>query len=153
MVSRRKSKIAYISFIILAAGTILLPLLTFAASSFPDKTDSDYCKSCHVMEAEYEAWIHSGAHRRKYCVDCHLPNENKTAHYLWKSIDGVKDILVYYSGRIPEKIRISSHGEKILQINCIRCHETTVMFMNKERKCWSCHRRVSHMHTGIRETL
>jgi len=105
------------------------------------------------MQSEYEAWVHSGAHRRKECVDCHLPNENQTVHYLWKAIDGMKDLIVFHSGKIPEQIKISSHGEKVLQANCIRCHETTVMLMDQERKCWNCHRRITHLHTGITETL
>jgi cytochrome c nitrite reductase small subunit len=105
------------------------------------------------MEAEYEAWIHSGAHRRKECIDCHLPNENMAVHYLWKVIDGGKDLLIFHSGKISEQIKISSHGKKVLQSNCIRCHETTVMLMDQDRQCWDCHRRITHLHTGITETL
>jgi cytochrome c nitrite reductase small subunit len=133
----------------LLAAFLLIPLFTFGSAEPAEDSDSTYCVSCHVMEAEYEAWFHSGAHRRNMCVDCHLPNENKFAHYLWKSVDGLKDLVVFHSGSVPEWIKISSHGEKTLQANCIRCHETTVMLMDKERKCWGCHRRISHMHTGI----
>jgi cytochrome c nitrite reductase small subunit len=132
---------------------VSLPLFTLGSSSPPAGSGSDYCISCHAMESQYEAWSHSGSHRRKMCVDCHLPNENKVVHYLWKSIDGLKDVLIFHSGKVPEPIKISSHGEKVLQANCIRCHETTVMLMDRERKCWNCHRRISHMHTGIRETF
>jgi cytochrome c nitrite reductase small subunit len=38
-----------------------------------------------------------------------------------------------------------------LQNNCIRCHETTVMVINTDRQCWNCHKRISHIHTGIRK--
>ena len=65
-----------------------------------------FCAGCHVMEAEYDAWSHAGAHRREMCVDCHLPNQNKTIHYIWKSIDGMKDTVAFYSGRVPERINI-----------------------------------------------
>ncbi len=133
-------------------AAIASPLLTFGASdSSPE--ESRFCVTCHAMEAEYEAWFHSGAHKRNMCVDCHLPNENKFSHYLWKSVDGLKDLVVFHSGSVPEQIKISSHGEKTLQANCIRCHEITVMLMDKERKCWSCHKRISHMHTGIMATF
>ena len=114
---------------------------------------AEYCKKCHVMESEYEAWIHSGAHRRQQCVECHLPYENKALHYLWKSIDGLKDIIIFHSGRVPELIRLSSHGEKTVQANCIRCHETAVSMIDKERKCWQCHRRSTHRLTGSIETF
>ena len=113
---------------------------------------SRFCVSCHSMEAAYEAWMHS-AHSRKMCVECHLPNNNRVVYYVWKSIDGLKDVVVFYSGRVPDHIRISSHGEKVLQANCIRCHETAVTMIDRQRKCWDCHRRISHMHTGIRETF
>jgi cytochrome c nitrite reductase small subunit len=136
------------------SGILLVPLVLFGKPDSQGTSNaSSYCIRCHVMQSEYEAWMHSGAHRRKECVDCHLPNENKAVHYLWKSIDGVKDLIVFHSGRIPEQIKISSHGEKVLQSNCIRCHETTVMLMDQERKCWNCHRRISHLHTGITETF
>lgn len=128
------------------------PLLTFGASGPSPEEKSQFCISCHTMEAAYEAWMHS-PHRRKMCVDCHLPNENRIAHYLWKSIDGLKDVVVFYSGRVPDRIKISSHGEKVLQANCVRCHETTVMLIDTKRKCWDCHRRATHANTGTRETF
>lgn len=127
------------------------PLLTFGALASSDNK-SQFCMSCHSMEAEYEAWMHS-AHSRKMCIDCHLPNENTAIHYLWKSIDGLKDLIVFYSGQVPDRIKISPHGEKVLQANCIRCHGTTVMLIDIRRKCWNCHRRMIHMHTGLRETF
>jgi cytochrome c nitrite reductase small subunit len=113
----------------------------------------DFCRQCHVMESNYEAWLHTGAHRRSKCVDCHLPNHSTGLHYVWKSIDGLKDALFFYSGRVPERIRLSSHGRTVLQENCVRCHETTVMMTDTDRKCWSCHRRVSHQHSGAMQTL
>jgi cytochrome c nitrite reductase small subunit len=137
----------------LFAVLFLIPFAVSGSSNNPEKPKSEICIRCHTMESEYEAWMHSGAHRRKMCVDCHLPNENKAVYYLWKSIDGLKDLLVYHSGRISEQIKISSHGETVLQNNCIRCHETTVMLMDQTRKCWSCHKRISHLHVGIRETI
>ena len=133
-----------------AAGLFLAlgPPKLAAATGRPD-----FCMRCHVMESNYEAWIHAGAHRRKTCVDCHLPNENLGLHYAWKSLDGLKDAFVFYSGRVPERIALSSHGRSVLQANCVRCHETTVAMIDTDRKCWSCHRRISHQLSGAMETL
>jgi cytochrome c nitrite reductase small subunit len=111
-----------------------------------------FCVGCHTMESEYEAWIHTGAHRRKDCVDCHLPNQNAAMHYLWKSIDGTKDVLLQYSGTYPAEIKLSSHGREVVQGNCIRCHSTTVELINPERTCWECHRRLMHRRSGAIET-
>ena len=112
----------------------------------------DFCASCHVMEAEYEAWFHQGAHKRIRCVDCHLPNDNLAGHYVWKSIDGMKDVVVFHSGRVPDDIRISAHGKAVVQANCIRCHETAVDMINQGRPCTDCHRRITHARTGTVET-
>lgn len=113
----------------------------------------DFCASCHVMETQHTAFMHSGAHRRLKCVDCHLPNDGVASHYIWKSIDGMKDVLVFNSGKMPERIELSEHGAKMVKANCIRCHETLVSQMDTSRDCWSCHRRITHTGTGSIETL
>lgn len=109
----------------------------------------DFCASCHVMEAQFDAWFHEGAHRSIKCVDCHLPHGNVATHYAWKSIDGMKDMVIFYSGRVPEQIRISEHGQEVLQSNCVRCHAATVDMIDNQRQCWSCHRRLAHIRSGI----
>lgn len=115
-----------------------------------EKSESPaFCASCHVMEEQHTAWSHAGAHRRLRCVDCHLPNGNHLVHYLWKAIDGMKDVIVFKSGIIPERIELSSHGTRVVQSNCIRCHEQAVSQMDTTRRCWNCHRQLRHRLTGI----
>ncbi|ACD94766.1 cytochrome c nitrite reductase small subunit [Trichlorobacter lovleyi] len=127
--------------------------LTLGPPHLLAKSESpDFCASCHVMEAQHTAFMHAGAHRRFKCVDCHLPNDNLASHYIWKSIDGMKDVLFFYSGKVPEKITLSEHGAKVVKANCIRCHETLVSQMDTSRNCWSCHRRVTHTGTGALQT-
>ena len=134
-----------IAIICMAVGAFLMsgPSGLLARSETPD-----FCASCHVMEAEYEAWFHEGAHRRINCIDCHLPHHNVAAHYIWKSIDGLKDMVVFYSGQVPEFIRASEHAHNVLQTNCIRCHETAIEMIDNGRECWSCHRRLVHTRSG-----
>jgi cytochrome c nitrite reductase small subunit len=138
------------------AGLLLVGVGLFLALGPPNllaKSESpEFCSSCHVMEAQYEAWFHQGAHRRKACVECHLPNENMASHYVWKSIDGMKDLLVFHSGRVPEEIRISKHGQEVVRANCVRCHATVVEMVDNGRPCWDCHRRITHARTGAVET-
>ena len=112
----------------------------------------DFCASCHVMESQYEAWFHTGAHRSIRCIDCHLPHENIGAYYTWKSIDGMKDVFVFYSGRVPEMITLSKHGKKTVQSNCSRCHATIVEKIDQSRNCWECHRWLKHSLAGTRLT-
>ena len=136
------------------AGAAVMVFLMFGPPKLLAKSESpDFCSQCHVMGPQYEAWSHMGAHRRKLCVDCHLPNGNTGIHYIWKAIDGLKDVLFFYSGSVPERIKLTAHGEKVLQANCIRCHESTVEFVNHDRKCWECHRRLIHTRSGSMETI
>lgn len=107
-----------------------------------------FCAQCHVMEAEYESWFHSGGHRRLKCIDCHLPNDNMARHLTWKGYTGMLDAFDFYSGRVPETIRVSESGAAILQENCRRCHGETVAKINEDRNCWQCHRRLSHRNSG-----
>ncbi len=149
-----KSRRLVIALVVAAGAVILLLFLAFGPPKLLAKSDTPaFCVQCHVMEAEYDAWSHAGAHRRKMCVDCHLPNENAVIHYVWKAIDGMKDVLIFYSGTVPDRIRLTSHGAKVLQENCIRCHEQTVMLVNHDRKCWECHRRIMHTRSGAMETI
>ncbi len=133
-------------FLALAIGTFLL----FGPPQLLAKSESPvFCSSCHVMEEEHTAWSHAGAHRRIRCVDCHLPNNNSISHYAWKSIDGMKDVISFNTGLVPERINLSGHGQKTVQGNCIRCHEETVAQMDTTRQCWDCHRQLRHRQTGI----
>jgi cytochrome c nitrite reductase small subunit len=97
---------------------------------------------------EYEAWFHSGAHRRIKCVDCHLPNDTFARHLVWKTMDGVKDAAAFHTGRISDPIRLSKHGAAVVQDNCRRCHGETISRINEDRQCWDCHRNLSHKRAG-----
>ena len=112
-----------------------------------------FCASCHVMKPQYTAYSHNGAHRRLKCVECHLPNNNQVSHYVWKAIDGMKDVFVFNTGTVPERITMSNHGAVVLKENCIRCHKTLVSQMDTSRTCWNCHRRITHAGTGALQTM
>lgn len=128
--------------------------LLFGPPQLLAKSESpEFCASCHVMKTEYTAYMHNGAHRRLRCIECHLPNDNLASHYMWKSIDGLKDVVVFNSGMVPERIAISDHGASVVKANCMRCHQTLISQMDTSRKCWSCHRRMTHTGTGALQTL
>jgi len=125
------------------------PPKLYAKSGTPE-----FCAGCHVMEAEYEAWRHQGAHRRIKCIDCHLPNDQIVNHMTSKGLQGMWDAFVFYSGRVPERIHLSDRGAKIVRGNCERCHAETIARVSmSDRNCWACHRRLSHTLSGSIETL
>ncbi len=125
------------------------PPKLYAKSGTPE-----FCAACHVMEAEYEAWRHQGAHRRIKCIDCHLPNDQVANHMFQKGLQGMWDAYVFYSGRVPENIRLSAKGARIAKENCERCHGETIARVDMSgRNCWECHRRLTHIQSGSIETL
>jgi cytochrome c nitrite reductase small subunit len=125
--------------------------LAFGPPGLMARTETPlFCSSCHVMQSQHEAWFQVGAHRTIRCVDCHLPHDNLPVYYLWKSIDGMKDVAVFYSGRTPDYIEISERGRSFVQSNCIRCHTERVAEIDRERDCWECHRFVQHALAGPR---
>lgn len=108
----------------------------------------DFAPVAHIMEAQHTAFMHHRGHRRFKCVDCHLPNDDLASHYIWKSIDGMKDVLFFYSGKVPEKITLSGYGAKVVKGQLRQVPRNTGIQMDTSRNCWSCHRRVTHTGTG-----
>lgn len=108
-----------------------------------------FCVKCHSMKDQYDSWEHS-LHKNFKCIDCHLPNDNFINHYIWKGIDGTKDLVSETLG-LKEwwKIHLSEHGKKVLQSNCIRCHEGLVSHIDKKRNCIDCHKTVTHKNTAL----
>ena len=152
MSALKKHRLKILLGIIVLGGALGL-FLGFGPPQLMAKSESPlFCNSCHVMESQFEAWFNVGAHRTIRCVDCHLPHENLPAYYVWKSVDGMKDVLVFYSGRTPESITISERGKKFVQANCIRCHTERVAMINQDRPCWDCHRFLQHQLAGVRMT-
>jgi cytochrome c nitrite reductase small subunit len=150
------SKVGKWSIVLVAVGVIIAACGSFLAFGPPNlfaKTSTpEFCGSCHILAPEYEAWFHAGAHRRIKCVDCHLPNNTKANHIVWKGIDGLHDFLAFHTGRVSENIQLSDHGGKVVMGNCQRCHAETVARITVDRRCWDCHRRLSHKRTGAIET-
>ena len=153
MADGKSRKIKRYSAIFAAIGLLVFFFLLLGPPALLARSEAPiFCAGCHVMEGQYEAWAHAGAHRRKQCVDCHLPNENLALHYFWKSLDGMRDVVLFYSGMANEQATISAHGTKVLQANCIRCHSSAVAFIDPDRKCWDCHRRLQHRRSGAMVT-
>jgi cytochrome c nitrite reductase small subunit len=146
--SKRRLRLRHALIAILLLGAVGAFVMFGPPGLMARTSTPEFCSSCHVMQAQYEAWFHEGAHRNVKCIDCHLPHQNVFAHYLWKSIDGMKDVVVFHSGRVPETISISDRGQHVLHANCVRCHDTTVWRIDMERNCWECHRRLSHSRSG-----
>ncbi|MEW6403384.1 MAG: NapC/NirT family cytochrome c, partial [Chloroflexota bacterium] len=77
------------------------------------------CNNCHVMDAQYENWLHGPHQDWAKCTDCHLPHDNVVSYYLEKGRQGAKDVYAFTTGNIPVAIRASESSKEIIQENCI----------------------------------
>jgi cytochrome c nitrite reductase small subunit len=144
-----KRKLLKLSGLVVVVLAVVGTYVAFGPPGLYAKSETpEFCAQCHVMEAQYENWFHQGGHRRLKCNDCHLPNDNLARHITWKGYEGMWDVFVFNSGRVPETIQISESGAAIVQENCRRCHAETIARINEDRNCWLCHRRLSHKNSG-----
>ncbi|OGW72754.1 MAG: cytochrome c nitrite reductase small subunit [Omnitrophica bacterium GWA2_52_12] len=109
------------------------------------------CMNCHIMRDQYESWTKSSHHQAAKCNDCHIPHAFPWK-YVEKSRNGWNHSKAFTLQNFPEPIRISDHNLKILQANCIHCHDDMVSELTGHRgvaldtvRCTECHRSVGHM--------
>lgn len=130
--------------LILILVLLSIPLIIIAIKLIKFTEEPEFCGKCHSMAEQYKNWSHT-AHKKIKCVDCHLPNDNIINHYVWKGIDGIKDVISEtFSLKEDYEIHLSEHGKKVLQQNCIRCHSEIVSHIDTKRNCFECHRNISH---------
>ncbi len=114
------------------------------------------CVNCHIMAPQYATWSHSAHREVANCNDCHVPHNNVLNKYYFKAKDGLRHATIFTLRIEPQIIFIKEEGQEAVQMNCIRCHESTVTdskmitvteefhYSRLERKCWECHRETPH---------
>lgn len=114
------------------------------------------CVNCHLMAPQYSTWFHSSHREVAVCNDCHVPQDNFFNHYKFKAEDGLRHSAIFTLRIEPQVIQIREAGIKVVQNNCIRCHQELLEsnrlqsmtgqtdFITKERLCWECHRDTPH---------
>lgn len=112
-------------------------------------TASEICANCHVMDSMYENYYHSSHREWAECSSCHLPHDNLANYYFEKGRQGMHDVYIFSTGQEPEVLRASEHSKRIIQENCIHCHQEAVEMIMKgtqpfDRFCWECHRHTAH---------
>lgn len=114
------------------------------------------CVNCHIMAPQYSTWFHSSHREVAVCNDCHVPQDNIFNHYKFKAEDGLRHSAIFTLRAEPQVIHIREAGIKVVQNNCIRCHQDLLEskriqsmtgrtdFITKDRLCWECHRDTPH---------
>jgi cytochrome c nitrite reductase small subunit len=113
--------------------------------------DPAACTNCHVMQAQYDAWIKSSHRLAATCNDCHTPH-NFIGKYAVKANNGYWHSLYFTSGRYPDTIEITKFDHQVTENACRRCHESitaaidgNVAHGNAEGlQCTRCHSSVGH---------
>lgn len=118
--------------------------------------DPRACINCHVMTPEYITWDHSSHREVATCNDCHVPHDNIFNTYYFKAKDGLYHASIFTMRMEPQAITMREPSERVVQQNCIRCHEQQVTdakmvgFVEKhkedrlDRTCWECHQETPH---------
>ena len=80
------------------------------------------CTNCHVMQAEYDAWVKSSHRAAATCNDCHTPH-NLIGKYAVKANNGFWHSFYFTTGKYPDNIEITNFDHKVTENACRRCHE------------------------------
>ncbi|MEZ6184350.1 MAG: cytochrome c nitrite reductase small subunit [Planctomycetota bacterium] len=110
--------------------------------------DPRSCANCHVMQEYYDSWSRAGHHHVAGCADCHLP-QSFPDKYVSKADNGFFHSLVFTLGA-PDAIRLKPRNLRILERQCIRCHQSLVdpllppTHAGEAPSCVHCHPNVGH---------
>jgi cytochrome c nitrite reductase small subunit len=124
-------------------------------------TNPEACVNCHIMQPQYDSWQKASHHTSAVCVDCHLPDDF-VPKYIAKAENGWRHGKLFTTGGFKEPVEIQPMGRRILQDNCVRCHQDLTSEMhnhgvgvsshekNDVTDCIHCHVTVGH---GVRAAL
>jgi cytochrome c nitrite reductase small subunit len=112
--------------------------------------DPEACTNCHIMEPQFDSWQKASHHVAATCVECHLPHDF-IDKYISKAENGWNHSKAFTLQDFHEPISITWRNSRILQKNCIECHnrmvENVVHGSTSARdavSCVHCHRNVGH---------
>ncbi len=144
---------------VLIAGGIgmgLVAYLFYISKAHSYLSDSPKtCMNCHIMAPQYATWQHSSHRENATCNDCHVPHDNFFSTYRFKASDGMRHATIFTLRHEPQVIFIREEGAKVVQQNCIDCHQSLIATVKlttqarqhdaaTDRLCWDCHREVPH---------
>ena len=115
--------------------------------------DPEVCINCHIMQPQYDSWQKSSHHAVAVCVDCHLPHDF-LGKYVAKGENGWHHSKAFTLQNFHEPIMIKAPNARILQDNCLACHQDMVHELAvgvngpaEEVRCVHCHVTVGHGET------
>lgn len=144
-----KSAVVFGIFVGLFAG-IGLFTFNYAEGTSYLRSDPKACVNCHIMRPQYDSWQKTGHHAAAKCVDCHLPHDI-VGKYVAKGVNGYFHSKGFTFQDFHEPIMITPRNSRVLQRNCLRCHEDMVYNLVAGAKsspdavsCVHCHQYTGH---------
>ncbi len=146
------SPLAVAGMAILAGRLVGLGTITFQyAEGFSYfSTDPTACVNCHIMQPQFDSWQKASHHTVATCVDCHLPHSG-LAKWIAKADNGYRHSKAFTFQDFHEPIMITESNSRILQNNCISCHQDLVHNIvagsttdPDATLCVHCHRNAGH---------
>lgn len=108
--------------------------------------DPKACINCHIMNEQYDGWLNASHHAFTGCNDCHVPHD-LIGKYLTKLEHGYRHSKGFTLQDFHEPIRITHDSLKIVEQNCVYCHQALVEDITAhggEVACVQCHASVGH---------
>jgi cytochrome c nitrite reductase small subunit len=112
--------------------------------------DPGACKNCHIMNDHFDGWLKSSHHAVATCNDCHTPH-SLIPKYVTKAENGFWHSKGFTLQDFHEPIRIRPHNKRLLNHNCVSCHEDLVSDVivthgddESRLDCIRCHASVGH---------
>lgn len=115
--------------------------------------DPKTCANCHIMQEQFDGWIHSSHRNIAGCNTCHTPS-NFLGKWYTKASNGFWHSFYFTSGTFPEPIQITKRSLNITEKRCQECHSSLTQAMHGggpssgQRWCTRCHSSVGHLHLG-----
>lgn len=113
-------------------------------------SDPAACANCHIMNDQYASWQKASHHTAAKCVDCHLPHDF-IPKMIAKTDNGWRHSKAFTLQDFHEPIQITPRNARILQDNCVRCHEQFIdnvvhgsVGSPDAPSCVHCHRGAGH---------
>lgn len=117
-------------------------------------TDPRACANCHIMQRQFDGWTRASHHGVATCNDCHMPT-NLIGKLYAKASNGYHHSKGFTLQDFAEPIRIKPANSRILQDNCVRCHDSMVEHLVSGARsdddatlCVHCHVTVGHGETA-----
>lgn len=153
----RRSTIAVTALAGLAIGIALFTFDYAEGLSYLSE-DPAACINCHVMQEQYDGWLHGSHHSKATCNDCHVPHDSLAHKFYVKAEHGYRHSKGFTLNNFHEPIQITPGSRAVVAENCMRCHESvaddTIVHTASPHQfgrpgvepadCLHCHTRVGH---------